>query len=90
MNTIPNRDQTIALTRALREGRLTRAQREQTAQELTMIGSAMRVAAEAAEHDDHRVSAATVVGAWSPVATEYDRLLGIGADPSRSTRVSGC
>ena len=77
MNTIPNRDQTIALTRALREGRLTRAQREQTAQELTMIGSAMRVAAEAAAHDDHRVSAATVVGAWSPVSVEFDRLLGL-------------
>ncbi|MCA1670964.1 MAG: hypothetical protein LC799_01730 [Actinobacteria bacterium] len=44
---------------------------------LTMIGAALRVAAEAAEHTDDRVSAATVVGAWQPVSIEFDRLLGL-------------
>jgi hypothetical protein len=40
-----------------------------------MIGAALRVAAEAAEHADDRASAATVVGAWRPVSVEYARLL---------------
>lgn len=39
--------------------------------------SCLRVAAEAAEHADDRVSAAIVAGAWYPVSVEFDRLLGL-------------
>jgi len=63
---IPTQDQTIVLTRAVREGRLNRAQRAQLARVLTMIGAAMRVAAEEVEHANDRVSAAIVTGAWYP------------------------
>jgi len=75
MNTIPTQDQTLALAAAMREGGLTREQREQTARVLTMVGAAMRVAADAAKHADDRVSAAIVAGAWSPVSVEYAKLL---------------
>jgi len=48
---------------------------------LGLIGSAMRVAAQAIEQhpDDPASAASSVAGAWQPVATEYARLLaGIG------------
>ncbi len=48
MSTIPTQDQTIALTRSVRSNTLTAAQRDQVTVVLTMIGAAMRVAAEAA------------------------------------------
>jgi len=74
----PTQDQILAFTRTMRTNTLTAAQREQVAAVLTMIGSAMRVAAEAADHhDDDRVSAATVAGAWRPVSTEFELLLGL-------------
>ncbi len=44
----PTQDQTIALTRSVRSNTLTAAQRDQVTVVLTMIGAAMRVAAEAA------------------------------------------
>ena len=75
MTTIPTQDQTLALTRTVRSNALTTEQRSQVAAVLTMIGAALRVAAEAAEHADDRASAATVVGAWQPVSVEYARLL---------------
>jgi hypothetical protein len=76
--TIPTQDQTLALTRAVHTSTLTTAQGEQVAVVLTMtIGAAMRVAAEAAEHADDRVSAAIVAGAWYPVSIEFERLLGL-------------
>ena len=71
----PATHQTLALTRAVHSNTLTAAQREQVAVVLTMIGAAMRVAADAAEHADDRVSAAVVAGAWEPVSVEYARLL---------------
>jgi len=67
--TIPTQDQTLALTRAVHTSTLTTAQGEQVAVVLTMIGAAMRVAAEAAEHADDRVSAA-IVG-WRVVAGRH-------------------
>lgn len=76
MSTIPTQDQTLALTRAVRSDTLTAAQREQVAAVLTMIGAAMRVAADAADlHRGDPVSAAAVAGAWDPVSVEYALLL---------------
>ncbi len=44
---------------------------------LGMIGSALRIAAQAVERhpDDPAAADASMVGAWQPVATEYGRLL---------------
>ena len=77
----PSHEQINALAALVRNDTLTTAQREQTAVVLGMIGSAMRVAAQAIEQhpDDPASAASSVAGAWQPVATEYARLLaGIG------------
>ena len=79
MNNPPTQDQTLALTRSVRTNTLTAAQRDQVTVVLTMVGAAMRVAAEAAEAADDRVSAAIVAGAWYPVSIEFERLLGLAA-----------
>ena len=58
---IPTQDQTLALTRVVREGKLTREQREQTAVVLGLIGSAIRTAAQA-QTSGTRVKIAVEVG----------------------------
>lgn len=69
MNIIPpTHEQTTVLAALVRGGTLTDAQRDQTAVVLGMIGSALRVAAQA----DNPGSAA---GAWSPVEVEFARLV---------------
>lgn len=68
MNIIPTHTQTTALAAAVCEGTLTDAQREQTALVLGMIGSSLRIAAQAD-------NPASVAGAWQPVEAEFAKLL---------------
>ena len=70
MNTIPTQDQTLALATAVRSNALNREQRDQVAVVLGMIGSAMRVAAQAAEPHSGAAEGGTLG------RLEYARLLG--------------
>ena len=72
----PTHEQTTALAAMVRDNTLTREQCEQTAVVLGMVGSAIRVAAQVIERaDDPAAAAASVAGAWQPIAIEYSRLL---------------